>query len=70
MAHIGCPLLGDGKYGDNRINRMAGVKTQALYSYKLRFKFSSPSGALAYLDGREFEVKDVWVKAFWDNMQS
>ena len=70
MAHIGCPLLGDGKYGDNRKNRMAGVKTQALYSYKLRFKFSSPSGALAYLDGREFEVKDVWVKTYWDNMQS
>ena len=33
MAHIGCPLLGDGKYGINRINREYKVKTQALYSY-------------------------------------
>ena len=68
MAHIGCPLLGDGKYGDNRINRAAGVKTQALYSYKLSFDFTSPSGVLSYLDGKTFEVKDIWVKEFWNKI--
>ncbi|MDE5860228.1 MAG: RluA family pseudouridine synthase [Oscillospiraceae bacterium] len=60
MAYIGCPLLGDGKYGINRVNKEYKVKTQALYSYKLKFAFTSESGCLAYLDGKEFQVGDVW----------
>ncbi len=60
MAHIGCPLLGDGKYGINRINKEYKIKRQALYSYKLRFSFSSDGGCLEYLDGKEFRVTDVW----------
>lgn len=62
MAHIGCPLLGDGKYGINRINKEYKVKTQALYSYKLRFSFSTESGCLEYLDGKEFRVENVWFE--------
>lgn len=62
MAYIGCPLLGDGKYGDNRINRSKGIKTQALYSYKLKFVFKTDAGVLSYLDGREFTAKDVWFR--------
>ncbi len=62
MAHIGCPLLGDGKYGINRINKEYKIKKQALYSYKLRFVFSSDSGCLEYLDGREFKVPEVWFE--------
>ena len=34
MAHIGHPLLGEGKYGVNRDDRRRGYKFQALYSYK------------------------------------
>ncbi len=64
MAYIGCPLLGDGKYGSNRVNREYGVKTQALYSYRLRFDFKGDNGILDYLDGREFRVGDVWFKDF------
>ena len=60
MAHIGCPLLGDGKYGINRINKEYKVKTQALYSYKLKFSFVADSGCLEYLNGMEFSVRDVW----------
>lgn len=60
MAYIGCPLLGDGKYGINRINKEYKVKTQALYSYKLKFAFTTESGCLEYLNGREFQVGDVW----------
>ena len=33
MAHIGHPLLGDGKYSKNREDRTKGYKYQALYSY-------------------------------------
>lgn len=58
FAHIGCPLLGDGKYGDNALNKKYGVKTQALCSYKLIFRFTTDAGALSYLDGREFTAKN------------
>ncbi len=62
FAHIGCPLLGDGKYGIGEVNRRYKIKTQALYSYKLKFTFRTDSGILEYLNGREFTVNDVWFK--------
>lgn len=63
FAHIGCPLLGDGKYGINQVNREYKVKTQALYSYKLKFTFAGDdNGCLDYLNGKEFTVKDVWFE--------
>lgn len=60
LASIGHPLLGDGKYGKNEINRRYGLKWQALCSYKLTFKFTTESGILSYLDGRTFEVPEAW----------
>lgn len=62
FAHIGCPLLGDGKYGIGEVNRAYKVKTQALYSYKLKFTFRTDAGILNYLDGKEFTVKNVWFE--------
>lgn len=62
FASIGHPLLGDGKYGTNAQNKKYGYKKQFLYSYKLIFDFSTDSGILSYLNGREFEVNDVWFK--------
>ena len=62
LAHIGYPLLGDGKYGINRVNREYNVKTQALCAYKLGFEFRTDAGILSYLDGRNFEVKNVWFR--------
>lgn len=59
MAHIGHPLLGDGKYGVNRINMQYGFKMQALYSYKLKFDFTGDSGILNYLNKKEFAVANV-----------
>ena len=56
MAHIGHPLVGDGKYGINRADRERGYKYQALYSYKLRFSFTTDAGILAYLNGKEFSI--------------
>jgi 23S rRNA pseudouridine955/2504/2580 synthase len=63
MAHIGHPLLGDGKYGINREDRKKGYKYQALYSYKLRFRFNKEDKtALDYLEGKEFSIpkKDIY----------
>ena len=60
LASIGHPLAGDGKYGLNSVNRSIGLTYQALYSYKLKFTFSTPAGILEYLNGREFEAKEVW----------
>ncbi len=57
MAHIGHPLLGDGKYGSNREDRRRGFAHQALCSYKIRFSFDkSESTVLDYLSGKEFTI--------------
>ena len=57
FAHAGHPLLGDGKYGklDKRFDR----NYQALYSYKLTFKFTTDAGSLDYLNGKSFQVQNV-----------
>lgn len=63
MAHLGCPLLGDGKYGTNALNKKyGGYKKQFLYSYKTVFAFSTDAGLLNYLKDREFEARDVWFR--------
>lgn len=56
-AHIGCPILGDGKYGRNEINRRYHRKTQALCAYRLGFELSDEAGNLGYLRGKVFEVE-------------
>lgn len=60
FAHIGHPLVGDGKYGRVNNKNAPGYKKQFLYSYKLVFDFSSPAEDLEYLNGQCFEVPLVW----------
>ena len=52
LAYIGFPIIGDGKYGKNEINKKFNKKTQLLESYRLKFNFSSPGGILSYLNGK------------------
>lgn len=67
FASIGHPLLGDGKYGTNELNKKLGYKKQFLYSYKLKFELDESAGMLSYLNGKIFTAKDVWfVKEFKD----
>lgn len=54
MASIGHPLLGEGKYAQNKTDRNLGWTHQALYSYKIAFDVKE--GELAYLDKKEFTV--------------
>ena len=63
FADLGCPLLGDGKYGRGEVNRRYGETRQALYSYKLTFDFPTDAGLLNYLRGRSFSVEDVPFRA-------
>ena len=62
FASIGHPLLGDGKYGRNHLNKDTGYKKQFLYSYMLNFDFKSDAGELNYLNGKSFKVDNVWFK--------
>ena len=57
LAHIGLPIIGDGKYGINEVNKKFKVKTQKLVSYKLKFAFKNDSKELNYLNGKEFKIK-------------
>ena len=59
LAYIGYPIIGDGKYGRNDINKQFKCKTQNLCSYKMRFNFTSDSQQLEYLSGKEFEKTNV-----------
>ncbi len=57
LAHLGHPLVGDGKYGINREDRRLGYAHQALASYRLDFPREMPEGsALAHLAGRSFSL--------------
>ena len=56
LAHIGYPIIGDGKYGINQVNKQFGFKYQQLYHYKLKFSFSTESNILDYLNGKVFEI--------------
>jgi 23S rRNA pseudouridine955/2504/2580 synthase len=59
LAAIGHPLVGDLKYGVNRMNKNTAMAYQALCSYKLVFDFKTGAGILGYLKGRAFELGAV-----------
>jgi 23S rRNA pseudouridine955/2504/2580 synthase len=66
LADIGHPLLGDGKYGSERLNKLYGEKHQALCSYKLVFAFKSDAGLLSYLKNQTFQIHNIpFVKKFF-----
>lgn len=57
LAHIGYPIIGDGKYGINEINKKFNLKTQYLYSYKIKFNFKTDSGILNYLKDKTIDLE-------------
>ncbi len=54
LAHIGFPIVGDGKYGNQEVNKKLGYKLQQLCSYSLQFHFTTDSGILNYLNEKKF----------------
>ncbi len=59
LAHLGFPIIGDGKYGKNDINKLFSKKYQELCSYKIKFNFEEDSGILNYLNSKciSLEIK-------------
>lgn len=51
LAHIGCPVLGDEKYGDGQLNKKYGAKRQILVSKKIAFS----------LCGKDYEIESPSV---------
>lgn len=58
LAHVGLPLVGDGKYGNNGINRQFEADSQALIAYKICFRFR-PNSPLYYLNNSIIELKNA-----------
>ncbi len=54
FAHLGCPLVGDVKYGAQKNGR---CDFQNLRAYKVEFDFKTSSGELGYLAGKVIEKK-------------
>lgn len=60
MAHLGHPLLGEGKYcsaAEARRSEALGYRFQLLRAYRIAFDFPTDAGALNYLRGREYTVE-------------
>ena len=57
LAHIGYPIIGDGKYGINSVNKAFGFKFQQLKAFELTFNFRIDAKCLNYLNGKTFSLK-------------
>lgn len=65
MASVGHPLLGDGKYAENKADRKMGYNHQALCSYSLKFVLKEKKPVLGYLNGRTLTAPEPeFVKLF------
>ena len=65
FAHVGNPLLGDGKYAVNKKDREMGYKSQALCSYSVKFEGCEGYELLSYLNERKFFAsKPDFLKLF------
>ncbi len=70
LAHIGCPILGDNKYGNSKENRKAHCKYQQLWAYKLTLE-TDPNTCLADLNGMTIRTElPSFVKQEFPQFQS
>lgn len=58
LAHVGIPILGDGKYGINKINKKFSCTQQLLASYSLTFHFKKKN-ELNYLNEKTFKLEKL-----------
>ena len=60
MASIGCPILGDSKYGNNAANRELKLKYQALCAWELVMPDFPAASPLADIAGKVFHAPRPW----------
>ena len=54
LAYVGLPIIGDGKYGINSVNKKYGKEVQELVSYKITFECENTP--LEYLHNKTIEI--------------
>lgn len=59
LTSIGCPLLGDDKYGDRKANHARKLKYPALCAWRLAFP-ALPEGPCAELSGKVLTAEKPW----------
>lgn len=60
LASIGCPILGDSKYGNNAANRELKLKYQALCAWELAMPAEIDDERFSYLAGKVFHAPRPW----------
>lgn len=66
LSHIGYPILGDEKYGNDEINKKYKKKYQCLCAYKLVFHFAE-NDYLAYMNGMMIELEKDKIEFLKNN---
>ncbi|MCL2846708.1 MAG: RluA family pseudouridine synthase [Firmicutes bacterium] len=61
LASIGIYIVGDGKYGNTKMNNVYGYNKQCLCANRLAFNFPKES-PLFYLNKKTFEAKPTFLK--------
>ena len=69
LAHIDYPILGDGKYGINQINKSFKVAKQLLCAYSLKFVFKQVPKRFEYLNGMKFEVNTGHIVKYMEEVK-
>lgn len=66
LAFLGCPIVGDKKYGIAKLNKAAGVNGQALCAYSLKFLKIPAENPLAYLSGFFTALPSLTILSLFD----
>ena len=68
LKFLGCPILGDGKYGYGQINQKYRITRQALCAYRITFPHMSreENPALVNMSGRTIELRDIWIRDYYN----
>jgi len=61
LSHLGFAVIGDAKYGNNKVNNQFHAKTQRLFSFKIVFDCTDEK--LKYLNLIQFKVMPKWLNA-------
>ena len=63
-AALGCPVLGDNRYGDRAVNELCGEGHQLLAACLLRFDVPAEGHLLSHLYGRSFSYTPAFCRKY------